>query len=115
MMKLPKPLFPEPCGKSSQKPRRKRKGSRVTGVYNALSGEFSDQSHDNDCVDPEGPAHPATEEEPFDALREFVRLAAMPGATVYTSDEDSAELCERLGIEARYAGDEPGEEEADLD
>jgi hypothetical protein len=39
----------------------------------------------------------------------------MPGAIVCTNDKDSAELCERLGIEARYAGDEAGEEEADLD
>ncbi len=111
-MKLPKPLFPEPCGKSSRKPRKKRKKPRVTGVYNLLSGEFSGQSRDDDCVDPEAPEQSATEEEPSDALREFARLAAMPGATVYASVEGGAELCERLGIEF-CADDEPGKEEAD--
>jgi hypothetical protein len=114
-MKLPKPIFPVPSRQGNAKAKKKRKKSGATAVDRVLSGEFSDQSHDSDCVDPEVPAHPATEEEPVDDLREFVRRALMPGATVYTSDEDSAELCERLGIEARHAGDEPGEEEADLD
>ncbi len=111
-MKLPKPLFPEPSGRSSRKPRKKRKGGRVMGVCGVVSGEFSEKSSDCECVDLEGPEHPATEEEPSDALREFARLAAMPGATVYASVEGGAELCERLGIEF-CADDEPGKEEAD--
>jgi hypothetical protein len=39
----------------------------------------------------------------------------MPGAVVYTNVKGGRELCERLGIKARHAGDERGEEEADLD
>lgn len=114
-MKLPKPLFDEPCGKSSPKTQKKRKKPRATAVYNVLSGEVPEQLRYRHHVDPELPEHPDIEEEPADGLREFVRDALMPGAIVYTSDEDSAELCERLGIEARHAGDEGDEEEADLD
>ena len=65
-------------------------------------------------LDVERAEHPAAGEEPSDALREFARLAATPGATVYTTVEGGSDLCERLGIEF-YAGDEPGEEKADPD
>ena len=39
----------------------------------------------------------------------------MPGAIVCTNVEGGRELWEELGIDARYAGEERDEEEADLD
>ena len=111
-MKLPKPLFPEPSGKSSRKPRRKTKGSHVTDIYNVLFDEFSHESRDDDGV--ERAERPATEGEPFDARWEFARQAAMPGAIVSSNVEGVREQCERLGIEF-HSADDPWEEEADLD
>ena len=99
-MKLPKPLFDVPSRQGNAKAKKNRKKSRATAVDGVLLGEVPGQSRYRDCV------------EPADDLREFVRQTLMPGAIVYTSDRDSEELCERLGIEARYAGDEGGEEEA---
>ena len=81
-MKLPKPLFPEPCGKSSPKAQKKRKKPRATAVSNVLSGELSEQSRDRDRADPEWPGHPDIGEKPADGLAEFVRRKywAAPGS-----------------------------------
>jgi hypothetical protein len=118
MVKLPQPLFDVPSTQRKATAKKKRKKSRAKAVDCALFGEFSHESHessDDDGVDVERPEHPATEEEPFDAVWEFARQAAMPGAIVYSNVEGVREQCERLGIEARYAGEERDEEEADLD
>ena len=108
MMKLPKPLFDVPSTQRKAKAKKKRNKSRATAVDSALFGEFSHEPHesrDDDGV--ERPEHPATEEEPFDAVWELARQAAMPGAIVSSNVEGVREQCERLGIEFY----EPGEEE----
>lgn len=113
-MKLPKPLFDVPPTQRKAKAKKKRKKSRGIAVDSTLFGEFSHESHessDDDGVDVERPEHPATEEEPFDAVWEFARQAAMPGAIVYSNVEGVREQCERLGIEFY----EPGEEEEEPD
>jgi hypothetical protein len=114
-MKLPKPLFDVPPTQGKDKAKKKRKKSRGIGVDSTLSGEFSHESRDDDGVDVERAERPATEDEPFDAVWELARQAAMPGAIVSSNVEGVREQCERLGIEARYAGEERDEEEADLD
>jgi hypothetical protein len=114
-MKLPKPLFDLPSTQRKATAKKKRKKSRATAVDSALSGEVRELPRDNDGVDLEAPEHLATGEEPFDARWELARQAAMPGAVVYTNVKGGRELCERLGIEARYAGEERDEEEPDLD
>ena len=43
-MKLPQPSFDFPSTQGKAKAKKKRKGSRVTGVYNVLFGEFSHES-----------------------------------------------------------------------
>ena len=106
-MKLPKPLFDLPS--NQRKAKAKKKKSRGTAVYNALSGETSHQSRDDDGV--ERAECPATEDEPFDALWELARQAAMPGAIVYTNVKGGKELWEELGIEFH----DPGEEEEEPD
>ena len=106
MMKLPQPLFDVPSTQRKAKAKKKRKKSRGIGVDSALSGEFSHESRDRDYVELD---------EPFDARWEFARQAAMPGAIVSSNVEGAREQCERLGIDARYAGDELSEEDADLD
>jgi hypothetical protein len=111
MMKLPKPLFDVPSSQRKAKAKKKRKKSRATAVYNALSGESSYESSDDDGVDVERAEPRATEDEPFDARLEFARQAAMPGAIVSSNVEGVREQCERLGIEFY----EPGEEEAEPD
>jgi hypothetical protein len=116
-MKLPKPLFDVPSTQGKAKAKKKRKKSRATAVCTALSGAFSYESHesrDDDGVDVEQAEHPVTEDKPFDARWEFARQAAMPGAIVSSNVEGVREQCERLGIEF-YSGDEPDEEDADLD
>jgi hypothetical protein len=113
-MKLPKPLFDVPSTQRKAKAKKKRKKSRGIGVDSALFGEFSHEPHessDDDGVDVERPEHSATEEEPFDAVREFARQAAMPGAIVSSNVEGVREQCERLGIEFY----EPGEAETEPD
>ncbi len=49
-MKLSKPLFDVPSTQKKAKAKKKRKKPRVTGIDNVLSGEFSDQSCDDDSV-----------------------------------------------------------------
>ena len=110
-MKLPKPLFDVPSNQRKAEAKKKRKKSRATAVYNALSGEFSHQSRDDNGVDVERAERPATEDEPFDAVWELARQAAMPGAIVSSNVEGIREQCERLGIEFH----EPGEEETGPD
>ncbi len=108
-MKLPKPLFDVPSTQGKAKAKKKRKKSRATAVDSALSGEVRELPRDDDGV--ERADRPATEEEPFDAVWEFARQAAMPGAIVYSNVEGVREQCERLGIEFY----EPGEEEEEPD
>jgi hypothetical protein len=50
MMKLPQPLFDVPSRQGKAQAKKKRKKPRVTGIDNVLSGEFSDQSCDDDSV-----------------------------------------------------------------
>jgi hypothetical protein len=108
-MKLPKPLFDVPS--TQRKAKAKKKKSRATAVDSALSGESSHESRDDDGVDVERAERPATEEEPFDAVWELARQAAMPGAIVSSNVEGVREQCERLGIEFH----EPGEAETEPD
>jgi hypothetical protein len=110
-MKLPKPLFDVPPTQGKAKAKKKRKKSRGIGVDSVLSGEIFEQSRDDDGVDVEGAERPATEDEPFDAVWELARQAAMPGAIVSSNVEGVREQCERLGIEFY----EQGEEEAEPD
>ncbi len=110
-MKLPKPLFDVPSTQRKATAKKKRKKSRATAVDSALSGEVRELPRDNDGVDVERAERPATEDEPFDAVWELARQAAMPGAIVSSNVEGVREQCERLGIEFY----EQGEEEADRD
>ncbi len=106
-MKLPKPLFDVPSTQRKAKAKKKRKKSRATAVDSALSGEVRELPRDNDGVDVKRAERPATEEEPFDAVWELARQAAMPGAIVSSNVEGVREQCERLGIEARFASGNP--------
>jgi hypothetical protein len=110
-MKLPKPLFDVPSTQRKAKAKKKRKKSRATAVDGALSGEVRELSRDDDRVDLGRAERPATEDEPFDAVWELARQAAMPGAIVSSNVEGVREQCERLGIEFY----EPGEEEEEPD
>ena len=110
-MKLPKPIFAVPSTQRKAKAKKKRKKSRAAAVDSALFGEVHELPRDDDGVDVERAEPPATEDEPFDALWEFARLAAMPGAIVSSNVEGARELWEELGIEFH----EPGEEEEEPD
>ena len=114
MMKLPQPLFDVPSTQRKAKAKKKRKKSRATAVDSARSGEVRELPRDNDGVDVERAEPPATEDEPFDALWEFARQAAMPGAIVSSNVEGARELWEELGIEF-HSADYPWEEDADRD
>jgi len=113
-MKLPQPLVDVPSTQRKAKATKKRKKSRATAVDSALSGEVRGLPRDNDGVDVERAERPATEDEPFDAVWELARQAAMPGAIVSSNVEGVREQCERLGIEF-HSADDPWEEEADRD
>ena len=113
-MKLPKPLFDVSSTQRKAKAKKKWKKSLATAVDSALSGEVRELPRDDDGVDVERAERPATEDEPFDALWELARQAAMPGAIVSSNVEGVREQCERLGIEF-HSADDPWEEEADLD